>query len=237
MIMIPNFIVLEGGDGSGTSTQLALIRRRFSAIGGAKDGATGDAPGGVTGGAKGAVLPPLYTTCEPTDGPVGALIREALGGRLPLRGETLARLFAADRNEHLYGEGGIIGRARQGELVISDRYVLSSLVYQGIACGEELPRALNAAFPLPEALLYFDLDPAAALKRLEERPSRDIYEYLDFQTAVQGRYRALLPWYADQGVRVSTIDASKPQEEVAEAVWRVLENLPIVKGTHLRNGA
>jgi dTMP kinase len=229
MIIIRNFIVFEGGDGSGTSTQLALIRRRFSATGGAFGGAESDA--------SGAILPLLYTTCEPTDGPIGALIREALGGRLSLRGETLARLFAADRNEHLYGEGGIIGRARRGELVISDRYVLSSLVYQGIACGEELPRALNAAFPLPEALLYFDLEPEIALKRLEERPARDIYEYPDFQTAVRERYRALLPRYADQGVRISRIDASKPREEVADAVWRVLENLPIVKGVNLKNGA
>ncbi|MDR2028636.1 MAG: dTMP kinase [Treponema sp.] len=216
MIIIQNFIVLEGNDGSGTSTQLALIRRRF------------DAPG--------ASLPLLYNTCEPTGGPIGVLIRKALGGELSLQGETLARLFAADRHEHLYGEGGIIGRARRGELVISDRYVLSSLVYQGITCGEELPRALNAGFPLPEALLYFDVDPELALKRMEKRPSRDIYEYPDFQRAVRERYGALLPWYADQGVRVHSIDASMPQEEVAEAVWRVLENLPIVKGMNLKGG-
>lgn len=165
------------------------------------------------------------------------LIRQTLGGGLSLRGETLARLFAADRYEHLYGEGGIIERTRRGELVISDRYVLSSLVYQGITCGEELPRALNAGFPLPEALIYFDIDPEIALKRLEKRPSRDIYEYLDFQRTVRERYRALLPWCADQGVRVNRIDASMPREEAAEAVWRVLENLPIVKGMNLKSGA
>jgi dTMP kinase len=217
MIIIQNFTVLEGGDGSGTSTQMDLIRRRFNA--------------------PGVLLPLLYTTCEPSDGPIGILIRETLGGKLSLRGETLARLFAADRHEHLYGEGGIVERTQRGELVISDRYVLSSLVYQGITCGEELPRALNAGFPLPEALLYFDIDPEIALKRLEKRPSRDIYEYLDFQRAVRERYRALLPWYADQGVRVNRIDASVSQEETAEAVWRVLENLPIVKGISLKSGA
>jgi dTMP kinase len=213
MIIIHNFAVFEGGDGSGTSTQLELIRERFHA--------------------PGAVLPPIYTTCEPTSGPIGALIREALGGRLPLRGETLARLFAADRNEHLYGDGGILDRTKRGELVISDRYVLSSLVYQGLTCGEELPEALNAAFPLPEFLLYFDLDPETALNRLETRPSRDIYEYLDFQAAVRDRYRALLPRWEERGVRIERIDASKPPEEVAEAVWRVLENMPILGGGNL----
>jgi dTMP kinase len=216
MIIIQNFIVLEGGDGSGTSTQLDLIRGRFNS--------------------SNTLLPLLYTTCEPTSGPIGILIRKALGGGLSLRGETLARLFAADRNEHLHGDEGIIDRARRGELVISDRYVLSSLVYQGITCGEELPGALNAGFPLPEVLLYFDLDPETALKRLENRSSRDIYEYMDFQAAVRDRYRALLPRYEEQGVKISRIDASKPREEVAEAVWRVLENMPIVKGGSLKSG-
>jgi dTMP kinase len=210
MTIIPNFAVFEGGDGSGTTTQLGLLRDRFAA-------GTPEAP-----------LPPLYPTAEPTGGPVGKLLREGLRGELSLLPETIARLFAADRNEHLFGAGGVLEHCRRGELVVSDRYVLSSLVYQGITCGEELPARLNGDFPLPGALLFFDLDPETALARMADRPQRDIYETLEFQRLVRERYRSLLPQYTAAGTAVSVIDASRSLGEVAEEVWRALKKLPIV---------
>jgi dTMP kinase len=161
---------------------------------------------------------------------VGVLIREALGGNLPLLPETLARLFSADRQEHIHGPGGIAERCGRGELVISDRYTPSSLVYQGITCGEDLPWALNAPFPGPELLFFLDLDPDIAVKRLENRPVREIFEYRDFQVQVRQRYRELLPRYAAAGVRVITIDASQSPEKVGEEVWNELKKMPIFKG-------
>jgi dTMP kinase len=208
MSIFPNFVVFEGGDGSGTSTQLELLRKRF-----ASPGDTG--------------FPALFTTFEPTDNPIGRLLRQALRGILPLRPETIARLFVADRNEHLFGPGGIKERCRGGELVVSDRYVPSSLVYQGIDCEETLPALLNRDFPRPELLIFFDIDPVLALERLENRSGRDFYERLDIQKRVRERYHALLPAYAAGGVRLECLDASKPVEEVAEEVWRVLLKLPI----------
>jgi dTMP kinase len=142
----------------------------------------------------------------------------------------MAMLFAADRNEHLYGAGGIVERCRRGELVISDRYVPSSLVYQGINCGEELPALLNGSFPAPELLVFLDIDPELAQKRLESRKVKDIYEYLEFQIQVREMYKTLLPCYREQGVRVEIIDAAGTQDEVAEEVWRALEKMPILKG-------
>jgi dTMP kinase len=209
MLIIQNFAVFEGGDGSGTSTQLEELRSRFSE--------------------NSSSLPPFYGTFEPTKGPIGALIRRALSGESPIRAETLAGLFAADRNEHIYGEGGILEHCGRGELVVSDRFTLSSLVYQGITCGNELPKQLNAGFPVPELLVFFDLDPDIALKRMEGRSSRDIYEYRDFQIRVREGYKALLPWYEEQGVRIAVIDASRPQEEVFREVWSILQNLSIFK--------
>jgi dTMP kinase len=158
---------------------------------------------------------------------VGALIREALGGRLTLRPETLARLFSADRGEHLFGSDGIVERCDRGELVVCDRYVLSSLVYQSITCGEELPLLLNRDFPYPELLLYFDLDPDIAVKRLENRREREIFEYRDFQVKVRERYRDLLPRYALGGTRIVTLDASGSPEKVAEDLWSALKEMPI----------
>jgi dTMP kinase len=206
MTIIHNFAVFEGGDGSGTTTQLEFLHRRFT----------------------GPSLPLLHTTWEPTSGPIGVLIRRILKGEVTFQPETTARLFAADRNEHLYGPEGVVERCGRGELVVSDRYVPSSLVYQGIACGEALPAALNAAFPAPELLIFFDLESETALKRIVSRPDRDIYEYLDFQTKVRSRYKALFPRYEEAGVRVACIDASLPPEKVAEQVWEAVRKMPIV---------
>jgi dTMP kinase len=207
MINIHNFAVFEGGDGTGTTTQLELLRRKFAESG----------------------FPPLYTTSEPTGGSIGVLVRRVLKGEITLLPETTARLFAADRNEHLYGPGGIVEHCGRGELVVSDRYILSSLVYQGIACGDELPASLNASFPVPELLIFFDVESETALKRIASRPGKDIYEYLDFQTKVRSRYKSLLPRYEEAGVRVEYIDASLPPEEVSEQVWRAVREMPIVK--------
>ncbi|MDR0582930.1 MAG: dTMP kinase [Treponema sp.] len=205
---IRNFVVFEGGDGSGTTTQLSLLERRFR------------------GNAMGLVFHP---TCEPTDGPVGALIRSVLEKKIALHPLALARLFAADRAEHLYGPGGIIERSGRGELVVSDRYVLSSLVYQGIECGDELPRTLNAPFPAPELLLFFDLDPQTACERLKNRPALELYEHLEFQQKVREKYLSLIGEYQKSGGRVEIIDASKSQEEAAAEVWRVILKMPILK--------
>ncbi|GHU64912.1 thymidylate kinase [Spirochaetia bacterium] len=210
MEVLKNFAVFEGGDGSGTTTQLKLLRERFTLSG------------------KG--FPSFYDTFEPTGGPIGRIIRSALQHETVLEPETIAYLFAADRSEHLYEKDGIAERCARGELVVSDRYVPSSLVYQGITCGEELPAYLNRDFPCPELILFFDLDPETAQKRMESRASKDIFEHLEFQIHVRSLYKALLPRFRDQGVRIETIDASKNPDEVAADVWMALQKMPIFKG-------
>ena len=204
MEILPNFAVFEGGDGSGTSTQLEKLKARS--------------------------LTPLFATFEPTNNPIGRLIRSSLRGEITIQRESLAYLFAADRNEHVFGPGGIKERVKRGELVICDRYVLSSLVYQGITCGEELPLKLNSVFPIPELLFFFDLNPEIAQKRMEGRVEKEIYESLDFQMLVWDRYRTLLPKFEKEGCRIEIIDASLPQEEVALELWKVLQKMPILKG-------
>ncbi|MDR0442401.1 MAG: dTMP kinase [Treponema sp.] len=207
MDIISNFAVFEGGDGSGTTTQLSLLKERL----------------------KNSIKPVFFSTFEPTDGQIGTLIRAALKKEISLKPETLAMLFAADRNEHLYGQDGVLERSGRGELVVSDRYVPSSLVYQGIECGDELAASLNSRFPAPETLLFFDIEPEIALKRLKGRPSSEIYEYRDFQEKVREKYKTFLGMYRDAGVRVAVIDASKTAEEVADLVWSELSLMPIMK--------
>jgi dTMP kinase len=208
MEILRNFAVFEGGDGSGTSTQLALLRQRFASRGN---------------------LPPLFfPTAEPTEGSIGLLLRSALKKDTIFHPDTLARLFAADRGEHLYAKNGIIERCNRGELVLCDRYTLSSLVYQGIECGETLPHSLNAPFPAPELLFFLDIDPQIAQKRLNKRPSLEIFEYLEFQMKVREHYLSLLDEYRNAGVRVELIDASQSVEEVAAQVWSALSKMPII---------
>jgi dTMP kinase len=209
MEIISNFVVFEGLDGSGTSTQLALLKDNFAK--------------------RGFNSPAFTATFEPTGGTIGVLIRSVLKKDLVLRPDTLARLFAADRGEHLYAEGGIIERCRRGELVICDRYTLSSLVYQGIECGIELPRGLNSSFPAPELLLFFDIDPKIAQERLAGRPSLEIFEHIEFQEKVRRQYHALFDEYRQAGVRLEIIDASQSVEKVAEDVWKEIAKMPIIK--------
>jgi dTMP kinase len=194
--IVKGFVVLEGGDGSGSSTQLGLLRGR----------------------------PGVWTTCEPTDSPIGRLIRSALRGEITLLPETLARLFAADRTEHLYTKDGVIERCSRGEIVVSERYTLSSLVYQGALCGD-LPTYLNKDFPLPELLILFDIDPQTAMQRIENRPILDIYERLEFQKLVHERYEALADQWRQEGVRVVGIDASMPIKAVARETAREIDAL------------
>jgi len=208
MEKLGNLVVFEGLDGSGTSTQLALLKQKLA----------GFSPQGLS----------FMTTFEPTDGAVGTLIRSVLKNELVLRPDTLARLFAADRGEHLYAFGGILECCQRGELVICDRYTLSSLVYQGIECGVELPRSLNESFPVPELLLFFDIDPAVAQKRMAGRPSLELFEHIEFQKKVRGQYHALFDEYRKAGTRIEIIDASQSVEKVAEDVWKEIAKLPII---------
>ena len=209
MEILNNFAVFEGLDGSGTSTQLALLEQKLA--GGAFNG-------------------PVFTaTFEPTGGAIGKLIRSALKRELDLRADTLARLFAADRGEHLYASGGIIERCKRGELVVCDRYTLSSLVYQGIECGMELPSRLNEPFPAPELLLFFDIDPNIARHRMAGRPSLEIFEHIEFQEKARKRYHALFDEYRKAGVRLEIIDASQSVEKVARDVWSEIVKMPIIK--------
>ena len=224
MEILENFAVFEGLDGSGTTTQLNILNDIFHPEASVKENLYIAEPA-----VKYLSLPPLYITFEPTDGSIGKIIRSGLKKENVLNPQTIAMLFAADRYEHIFGTNGVAERCRRGELVVSDRYFPSSLVYQGITCGEELPAMLNRSFPGPETLIFFDINPAAAQERLSAREQKEIYEHLNFQIQVRERYLALLPKLREQGVRVEIIDASASLKEVAGEVWKAIEKMPIFK--------
>jgi len=209
MEILENFTVFEGLDGSGTTTQIGILEAFLLQ----------NQP----------AMPSFHITFEPTNGSIGKLLRSGLRGEETLKAETMAMLFAADRNEHIFGSGGIAERCKRGELVVSDRYVLSSLAYQGITCGEELPERLNQGFPAPELLIFLDIEPETALARIASRAQKEIYENPGFQNEVRARYKNLLPEFASKGVRVEIIDASLSPEKVARQAWSAIEKMPIFK--------
>ncbi|MDR1625567.1 MAG: dTMP kinase [Spirochaetia bacterium] len=199
-MVLKNFIVLEGLDGAGTTTQAKLLHERH-ALQGIR-----------------AVL-----TQEPTSQPIGLAIRKILRKETPALPETLAYLFAADRNEHLHGPGGIRDLSAQGCRVISDRYLFSSLAYQSVGCGWDLVRELNRRFPLPEILIYLDIQPREGEKRLQSRQQREIFEFEDFQTKAAAGYGRVLREYAASAMRILSIDATRPPQAIHEEIWEFVK--------------
>ncbi|MGZ6028562.1 MAG: dTMP kinase [Myxococcaceae bacterium] len=137
-------IVLEGIDGSGTTTQTARLVASLRAAGHV-----------------------VLGTREPSEGPMGLLLRQALTRRLVgISDRVLALLFAADRLDHL---ASLVEPAlAEGKVVVSDRYVLSSLAYQGMRLPLAWVEALNAAARPADLTLYLDVENVTAHQNAEE---------------------------------------------------------------------
>lgn len=200
------FLVLEGLDGAGTTTQARLLGERIRAAGRS-----------------------AHVTAEPSGGPVGALIRQVLTRRIGGAGgfdpAALALLFAADRRDHLAVE--IAPKLARGVDVISDRYALSSLAYQGAVLGDMAwVHAVNREATAPALTLFLRVRPEVALRRRRAASlDREIYEVDAFQRKVARSYRTALARLRAAGERVVELDGERPVAEVAEAVWAAVEAL------------
>lgn len=199
--ILPNFLVFEGLDGAGTTTQASLLEERC-----AQEGLA------------------CFLSREPTDGAVGRLVRAALRREVSLAPQTLAHLFAADRWEHLYGPGGILEALDRGELAVSDRYLFSSLAYQAVESDPQLVRRLNQIFPLPEFLVFLDISPETGENRVSRRGEREIYEYRDFQNRVAANYRQLWQSYASSGMKILSLDGSADPGSIHRQIWSFIRN-------------
>lgn len=205
-MVLNNFVVFEGIDGAGTSTQLKILKSRPES-------------------AK------IDFSAEPTDCETGKFLRQVLGGKVELDPKTTAYLFAADRAEHVYGKNGIINSTKNGKAVIIDRYLFSSLAYQGVSCGKELPRKLNEDFPLPEILFFFDIAPEKSLSRIKSRGVTEIYENNDYLTQTRKQYLDVIEEYKNlesaKDMKIVMIDATQSVEEISKIIWSHISKLPI----------
>jgi dTMP kinase len=202
------FLVLEGLDGAGTTTQARRLGDRLRAAGRT-----------------------AHVTAEPSGGPVGALIRQILTRRVVGRGggevdpRALALLFAADRLDHHAVE--IAPKLADGVDVVSDRFTLSSLAYQGaviedVAWVEEI----NREAPEADLVLFLRVRPEVALRRrLAASLDREIYEVDDFQRKVAASYDRAIARLRESGERVVEIDGEAGVEAVSDAIWAEVSGL------------
>jgi dTMP kinase len=187
-------IALEGIDGAGTTTQA----RRLAAALRARQGA-------------------VHLTREPSDGPIGRLIRDMLAGaHRPVGATTMGLLFAADRADHLHRE--VEPALARGEIVVSDRWYHSSLAYQGTEEERAWIRTLNLRARAPELTVLLDVDPAVAAQRraADGRPD-ELYDELETQTRVAQGYREVVRELGERE-RLEVVDGGASEDEVAAAV-------------------
>ena len=201
-MILKNFVVFEGIDGAGTSTQIKKL--------------VDNAP------------EKYIATAEPTSGPTGKFLRRMLSGEFHVDEKTNAYLFAADRCEHIFGKGGVRELCESGKVVVSDRYFFSSMAYQSVSCGDELPKLLNSPFPLPEYLFYFVINPDVSLGRVTSRgEKKEIYETIEKQKKIAAQYEKVISEYeknaGESGMKIIRIDAEKSIDEISEEIWKVLE--------------
>jgi len=201
--MTGRFIVLEGLDGAGTTTQGRRLVELLNAT-----------------------QRPAELHAEPTSGPIGRIIRQVLRGELSVGGDLrehiVALLFAADRLDHV--GGAIVPTLQAGRHVISDRYLPSSLAYQAAFCDPAWVAALNRHARTPDLTIFLDVPPEVGLARVAARTgTRERYEVLDTLTRVHAGYQAWLKGPHEHPVVV--LDGTLPIDEIAREINRLVDDL------------
>ena len=211
------FIVVEGIDGAGTTTHSRLLAKSLKTA------------------EREVVL-----TCEPTNGPVGGLIRQILQRRLfvadatgprAFAWSTLALLFAADRLDHL--DSVVLPALADGSIVVSDRYDLSSLAYQSATAPSGpgvVPwiRSLNARAIRPDLTIVLDVPAEVAAERRRGRGGvEEVFETRALQDKLLSIYQhaeTLIP--GDRVIHVSGVgEAADTARRILEAVYEAFPRL------------
>jgi dTMP kinase len=202
-------IVLEGVDGAGTTTHTRLLTERLRER-----------------------QVPVHASAEPSPGPIGALLRQMLTGRVVASAggapgwSTMGLLFAADRLDHLDCE--LLPKLRDGVTVICDRYYHSSVAYQSATGGGPGAiawlREINRQARRPDLTLVLDVPPAvAAERRQQRRGSAEIFDGDELQLALCELYRDLERNFP--GERIVHVDAVGAVEQVAARLMAEVDAL------------
>lgn len=194
------FICVEGLDASGKTTQSKLLVRNLQREG----------------------FDAVYTT-EPSQGRIGRLIRKhVLTGKNRLSAVLEALLFAADRVDHSQRE--VIPALKADKIVVTDRYLYSSLAYQG-AAGLDLKwiEEVNKWSMKPDMTIYIDISPEIVLQRLKRKKS--VMETLQNQRRVREIYVKLVKNYG-----LTVVDGNKSKRVVAQEIMDTVTNFLSARG-------
>jgi len=192
-------LVLEGLDGAGTTTQARRLADALAARGRA-----------------------AHVTREPSDGPIGRLLREMLTGGHAIPGQaidqaTFGLLFAADRLDHVQRE--VAPALAAGTVVISDRWYHSSLAYQGTGAEREWIRTLNQRARRPDLTIFLRVAPeVAAQRRVAAGRAQELFEDLAMQQRVARGYDKVLAELAAAGEAIEILDGEQPLDAVTDAI-------------------
>jgi dTMP kinase len=194
------FIAFEGIDGSGKSTQVKLLTEKLK-----------------NAGHK------VYSTFEPTESPIGSIIRNIFNHRIEADHRTIAGLFVADRLDHLLNKtNGILKKLEEGYTVISDRYYFSSYAYQGTHMDMKWvieANSLSADLLRPDLNIYIDISPEISMKRLNKgRSSMELYETLENLNMVKAKFTEAFELLKFKE-KVSIIDGDRLPERIASDIW------------------
>jgi len=197
------FIVIEGLDGSGKTTQIEMLRDRFQGRGQA-----------------------CYLTAEPTELPTGKFIRSILQHEVAADPRTVAALFAADRIEHIFhAEEGLLRKLADGYQVIASRYYFSSLAYQSEYADPGWIASLNglAKRTLPaDITIFLDLDPAVSIQRIKARgEEQELFETREKLAHVRESFHLAFQHFGE-GENIHIIDASGDPVEIADKIWELV---------------
>jgi len=186
------FIVFEGLDGAGTSSQTQILYERLLAEG--KE---------------------VVKTKEPTDGTIGQFIKAILKKEYKSSPLALQLLFCADRAEHLETE--ILPALNKNKIVISDRYFQSTLAYGGLNLPLTLLKNLNRCFRKPDLSIFIDVSATTCLQRIKtSRTKLEIFEEKKKLSLIAENYKKILndPYFG-----MKTIDGEKSLTAVADAIY------------------
>lgn len=200
------FITFEGGEGAGKTTAITAILERLE-----KQGRK------------------VLQTREPGGSIIAEKIREVIldPDHVEMDGRTEALLYAAARRQHLVEK--VIPALNEGYIVLCDRFVDSSLVYQGAARGLGFEEVLNINMfategMLPDKTVLFDIEPEVGLKRITENRGHEVNrldkEKMSFHKMVRQAYLELAE---KEPQRIEKIDASQSADVVVEKAWKIVQ--------------
>lgn len=201
------FIVIEGVDGSGKSTQANLLAKYLRSLGRR-----------------------VHHTAEPTESGLGGMVRDGLGGEHPRTTEELAAMFLADRVAHnVSPKSGIKQYLESGTDVVCDRYYYSSLAYQGVDGDLQWVADMNLNSPViekPDICVFIDLDPEKCLEHI--RAGRSHFEIYEENSAIiaetRRRYGIVFDMLKDRD-NIVIVDGSRTPEEVSADVIAAVSGL------------